>query len=327
MAITDDIAAHQNAASTLWHENLAELHELVDTAENRLTLEEGPPGASRTITQLSECQRFLNVETQALKQVNDLNLVPMSYLTDLLNASSENLAGNNTLNSHIEDLRKNGGTGTIRSAEYKVTNPQGNYTVDFNADFIRIDEALDKTLTAVYRIKTVIAGPSYDMFAALHSELSSHMANVRQNGKDAEGIKSEIEKILVQSRSHESQAKAATTEAERLRSESESIRKTVAEHEAQTTIKLATIEGILTQATNLKNSVEAFQSYFDLFQKQLETRNTDFTEGKSKVDDLINRAIAINSEIAILNQQASDMLQGATNAGLSGTFKVISDKL
>ena len=116
-------------------------------------------------------------------------------------------------------------------------------------------------------------------------------------------------------------------ELDRLKTEGEKDRKTITEYTEESTQKVTTIRAANEQAEQLKVAVQHYQSDFEVFQEELEKRETAFKTGKEQQENLINELSQIKEGTKALTEQAEGMLTGATVAGLAGSFGELRDKL
>lgn len=160
------------------------------------------------------------------------------------------------------------------------------------------------------------------------------LEGTRDAGRELNTLKKQGDQLLEETAQLKSgvgdaltKAQADSAETERLKEEAEKDRKTLAEYAADGTEKIAAIRDTGGQAEQLKTNVEGYQSQFNSFQTQLDTREEIIKTGNLDQITLIESLQTKEAEVARLITKSEAMLTGATVAGLASSFGEIRDQL
>ncbi len=93
------------------------------------------------------------------------------------------------------------------------------------------------------------------------------------------------------------------------------------------TTKLSQIKATSDDASSLQSQVNEYKEAFELFQRQLDARNIEISEGAKKQRSLLDFFDTQQSEIKRITQQSTQMLSSATVAGLAANFNAIRSEL
>lgn len=273
-----------------------------------------------------------------LKLEKDYLLVPQNYFVNLENSLSKLEDQITTIQNSLDEVKKHGGPGALDKDNFTLQSHNGKYNLDLKGFVQNINNNIDGVLDLYYRLAFILDGPRFNDFSEAFNQFSDKLKDLQRKLKELEVLEGRGEEISRQFQDNQEKASLLVSGIGSLKEESEKSRKTIAEYEAEVTQKRANILEIASQAEKLKNNVQSYQSQFDNFQNQLDTREKHFKEGKANLDQLLKMGKEeqerlteslreIEGEIKRLNDQAEDMLQGATVAGLASSFGEIRDQL
>ncbi len=262
-----------------------------------------------------------------IKIVEDTILLPQSYIDNLSTSIDRLISTYKNILDAIRNIETNGGPGQLNSASFALTSKNGQASFQLDSNFTNIWKISDSVLSNLYPLINVISGEGYvdfleflKGFEATYSQIENQRNNISVLLKEAKENSRKLQDI-------HSKCIPLQGEIERLKSESDKDRKTLTEYASEGAQSITTIRGTLDQSEKLKSNVENYKSTFDNFQNQLDEREKNFASGTERQFELLKNINDTKKIIENLNQQASDMLSGATVAGLAGSFGDIKNSL
>lgn len=107
----------------------------------------------------------------------------------------------------------------------------------------------------------------------------------------------------------------------------EKARRTTEENEQKAAAAATQIEAVRQQAATLQAQVQEYTQQFESFQKQLDNRSEALAAGNAELEQLRMGLGDKDKEVSELIGKATEMLGGATVAGLSAAYKSQMDKV
>ena len=257
----------------------------------------------------------------------DLALVPKGFVNDLDSQFSQLIQQYQDLKNHFDQLDGDGGVGNLDQNSFSVQSQNGQINFQLRDSFQPIQNSVESALVSYYRLASILKGTSFYDFSVAFGEFSRQLSEVQKTQANLSQLVADEEKAQKQVQSLRKQADVLKEELDRLKTEGEKDRKTITEYTEESTQKVTAIRASNEQAEQLQALVQNYQSTFDVFQKELEKRETTFKTGKEQQDNLIKALNEISDETKALTKQAEGMLTGATVAGLAGSFGELRDKL
>ncbi|MDT3776533.1 hypothetical protein PJI16_03040 [Nitrospira sp. MA-1] len=257
----------------------------------------------------------------------ELDLVPNKFATEFHSNLSQVTQQYQALNNSFDELKKQGGVGTLDPIGFTVQNENAQINIPIHKIFKQIQNTVENALVFYYPLANIINGPQFSDFSYAFSEFSKQLANIQRMQANLSQVVIDGEKAKKHIESLQKQADVLKEELDRLKIEGEKDRKTIAEYTEESTQKVTAIRTTNEQAEILKTGVLAYQANFESFKKELLERETTFKTGKEQQENLIKELGNIKDDIKTLTEQAEGMLTGATVAGLAGSFGDIRDKL
>lgn len=257
----------------------------------------------------------------------DLTLVPKGFVDGLDSQLSKLAQQYQDLKNHLDQLDHDGGVGNLDQNSFTLQSKNGNVTFQLENFFQQIQNSVESALVSYYLLASILNATASYNFSAAFREFSRQLSEVQKTQVNLSQLVADEEKSQKQIQSLRKQADVLKEELDRLKTEGEKDRKTITEYTEESTQKVTAIRTTNEQAEQLQVAVQHYQSEFDVFQNELEKRQTTFKTGKEQQENLINELNKIKEETKALTEQAEGMLTGATVAGLAGSFGELRDKL
>lgn len=200
------------------------------------------------------------------------------------------------------------------------------YTKSGNAIQLRsnLDEviALEDNALEPYLVLASAARPrGIGTFAAASRTLHEQAASATKLVDELEHRSSRIAEQMAALEDRENAIAAMVNESRRLVEEIEKGRKTAEENAQRVAVATASAEEVRSQASTLEAEVREYDDKFRSFQNLIENREAAITKGNTELSNLQNRLTGQEAKVNDLIAKASEMLGGATVAGLSTTYK------
>ena len=257
----------------------------------------------------------------------DLTLVPKGFVDGLDSQFSQLAQQYQDLKNHLDQLDHDGGVGNLDQNSFTLQSKNGNVTFQLQNFFQQIQNSVESALVSYYRLASILNATASYNFSAAFREFSRQLSEAQKTQANLSQLVAEQEESQKQIRSLREQADVLKEELDRLKTEGEKDRKTITEYTEESTQKVTAIRATNEQAEQLQAAVQHYQSDFDVFQNELEKRETVFKTGKEQQEKLIEELNRIKEDTKKLTKQAEGMLTGSTVAGLAGSFRDLRDKL
>ncbi len=257
----------------------------------------------------------------------NLGLVPKSLVNGLASQFSKLTERYQNLKNELDGLDSDGGIGNLDQNDFAIQSQNGQINLQLREFFQPIQDSVESALASYYRLASILRGTSFYDFSEAFRELSRQLSEAQKTQANLSKLVADEEKAQKQIQSLRKQADILKEELDRLKVEGEKDRKTITEYAEESTQKVTAIRATNEQAEQVQAAVQNYQSDFNVFQKELEKRETTFKTGKEQQENLIKELKQTKAEIEEHKEQAEKMLAGATVAGLAGSFAAIRDKL
>ena len=257
----------------------------------------------------------------------DLTLVPNEWAASFHSDLSQGTQQYQDLKNHLDQLDSDGGVGNLDQDSFSVQSNNGNINFQLQNFFQQIQNAVESALISYYRLASILNATAFHDFSAAFREFSRQLSEVQHTQANLSQLVADEEKAQKQVQSLRKQADVLKEELDRLKTEGEKDRKTITEYTEESTQKVTAIRATNEQAEQLQAAVQNYQSTFEVFQNELEKRETVFKTGKEQQEKLIEELNRIKEDTKELTKQAEGMLTGSTVAGLAGSFRDLRDKL
>lgn len=317
------------------HTNVFEhLERLTGSNDTKLDFSRRIPGSNQNLSGTDLRLGGMVDLIRGFEGTENIDLVPVMNWGGLNDQLAKINAELKVTSEILDNIELNDGPGEVIPDNFLISSNNGAVVLDLADHLKPIIDACDQALQIYYWLAVPLKGEGYHDFSkavqslserlnglhARHAELDSLFQNARTGLEHIQEKFSEISGI-------EQEASNLRAETERVKGEAELDRKSIGEYQADGTQQLATIRETSQQAETLKATVEGYSSQFDAFQAQLDQRDQTFQKGTQEQERLIGKVKEIEEEIGRLNQDANDMLGGATVAGLAGSFGKIRDEV
>jgi hypothetical protein len=224
-------------------------------------------------------------------------------------------------------------SGTLNMESFSVTHPNSG-TQNFATDLNNIVSMLKDLLKSHYPWLVMQGDKNGAQFLKIYQSLKKNYESVKNTGRTINGIKTKSENIL--SDLEETSTEAVQTldsirELEDQANESKdsisSIHKVAIEIQSLMEERQKNIESINVIAEGLKEGVNEYKDNLKEFDDALEARNALMSDLEKRHNDLITNNEELALKITELNENAEEMLSGATTSGLANEFSTYRDVL
>ncbi|MGP1256761.1 MAG: hypothetical protein ACTS10_20250 [Kiloniellales bacterium] len=252
--------------------------------------------------------------------------IPLDYASNLNTNSTEIRNIIVDLESISKEINENG-IESLNPSNYIIIIKSNNNEYNIASHLQNLMNYLEIQLKQYLTISVVLKDASFSGFSEGIHELSKNAKQLRDNAAAAlnaarqteEAQKATLELKEKANIDQISIAEALNTANGKL-SEAEAIGQKIIS-------QLDKIEELNTHANALTIKVEQYKNDFIDFQDKINERNKSFSEWEAKTENLYSQLSDQKKQIQITTETAEKMLVGATNAGLSGTFKSNLDDL
>ena len=257
----------------------------------------------------------------------DLTLVPNKLAVGFHSHLAQLAQQYQDLKNYLDGIDGDGGVGNLDQNSFAVQSKNGQINLQLQNFYQQIHNSVESTLMSYYHLANVLKEPAFFDFSAAFREFSRQVSEVQKTQANLSQLVAGQEKAQKQVQSLRKQADVLKEELDRLKTEGEKDRKTITEYTEESTQKVTAIRTTNEQAEQLQAAVQNYQSTFDVFQNELERRETTFKTGKEQQEKLIEELNRIKEDTKELTKNAEGMLTGSTVAGLAGSFGELRDKL
>lgn len=194
--------------------------------------------------------------------------------------------------------------------------------------FKAVDDTIDPLMDAFFNVLMILrpTKATYS-FQAASNALNEMISKTHALYESYRNKEDELTKGLNTAKQTEKKFEEIAKELNRLRDEGASDRKTITEYASDASDKVASISTAHNEAMELQAIVQEYDSKFQSFDRQINSRENAFSEGTQKIQELIAKFEEQRESIAALVEQSEEMLKGATVAGLAGRFEQIRNDL
>jgi len=327
-SIFEEAAKYANACLEVWPSVISFLQTAESPGGERFNQEQSIPGTDVELWWFDE--RVISV-CGLISGLGDLEsdqgaLVPLDVPTNMQNAAKNALESASTIQVYAQQSSENG-IETLNPDNWTITIKGTNEKVNIASHLQNLKKPLENLLRHYLSIAAAVKDSNFNGFSDAIRDFSDFSETIRKNSSESQiklnTITSHLNQIVkltesasVEKKSISDYLKSATDlleQSEKITSKTENIQ--------------TRIENINQSAAQLKEQIDQYNTQFDSFQKQLDGRNNSFDKLFSQVNSLYESLKNRSDQIGETINQAENMLVGATNAGLSGTFKTNLDKL
>ncbi len=317
--IIGEIQEQANRLTELQRSSIDALQNLRNQTGNVIGLGAAISDGDRSVSDLDTLTSTLIKFCEGLTGKN-FAFVPRSWLIDFTEAIKNTANSFDNLRASIASIdAQHGGMAAVDPATFTITTKSGT-TVDIRKVLSNISLNVDKAFEGYFRLRSAISAPRLSEFGELFGIFSTRRAQLDSLSKELAALVDrgvEDAKVL---KAASDAVKGTQVEVARLREEAEKDRKSSGENAGESAQRLEAIRAVQKSADELNALVTNYQASFTQFQNQLDTRNQTYEKQKAAFDSLKANLNSKDKDVARLISQAEDMLKGATNAGLAGSF-------
>lgn len=318
--LVEAIQEEGSRLASLQRSSIDALQKLVDVNGTVMSLSGAISDGDRSVSDIDTLTSSLVKFTKGFDGGKNWSFVPRVWISEYRDALKNTANSYENLANNIEAIdSQHGGLEKIDEAAFSVATKSGT-EIDLRKILSNISVNIDTAFADYFRIRPAISAPRltefsdlFSFFATRRNELDSLSRELSKLGEQGRESSALIQKAAQNVSAAENDIRRLTTEATKQRAE---IQTAVDE----TSEKVASIEEINKSAEELKSAVNSYRSTFDQFQKDINSRNTDYANKKTAYEKLKASLDKEQQRIAEISAQADDMLKGATNAGLAGSY-------
>lgn len=284
------------------------------------------PGISKSLAGIQKQFSTLLSLSNGLAEVEDVTPIPDSNLTGLRSSFQALKVAVESAQAQLGNIDATGGASGINVQAMQVTS-KGGTTVDLAALLREVHAQVQVTLTNLHYVLAIVTTRGYDAFANGVSRLAEAESRSRS-------VLSQLSQALTEGQSHAAALAALRNQGKEVQEklgvlfvEAEKLQQALSKYKETGDISLSAISAVRDQADTLKASVTAYQAEFERFRADLDTRNNQYAGQLQATEALISRLNEQQKTTDTLIQKSDDLLKGATNAALGGTFKDLMDDL
>lgn len=296
------------------------LQKLRDEQGNVINFSTPISEGDRSISDLDTLTSSLIKFTDGFNADRNWSFVPRNWITEFRDAlkntgnSFENLANNlATIDS------QHGGLASIEPPAFAIATKSGT-PIDLKKLLSNLSVNVDSGYAAYFRMRPAISAPRLSEFG----DLFVFFATRRD---ELDGLSRELSRLGEQGREAAAATQAAAStvataqkEVSRLNDEATKMEAAIKNAASETESHIKSINTAKESAEKLTESVNAYKATFDQFQNELNSRNSDYNAKKKAYEELKTLLDSEQKRIDGISLQAEDMLKGATNAGLAGSY-------
>lgn len=193
-------------------------------------------------------------------------------------------------------------------------------SVNLAPTFLELYPAVQTLLSALYQIRAM-AGINETRGISLQlSQIDAARSAQRRGYGELNRLRRATNEARRQLDETIQATKLATEEIEVIKVRASQARDEIESKNNQSTELNETTKNIQSQAEQLKATVSGYQDSFDVFQKQLDSRNEQFSKGQAEQAQILNEMTDIRKEIQRLQDRSREVLGEATMSGLTESF-------
>ncbi|HEY8384302.1 MAG TPA: hypothetical protein VIL09_19345 [Microvirga sp.] len=275
------------------------------------------PGTEATLDEVLTVARTLVEAATGLSEVKNPFFLPKNNIITL----NSSLAAAKLEFDQIVHVNANiGGISMVTNKGSYALQGQNGASTTFNGFLQNAVAHLDSALSSWSIIRSLAQTPRFQDFYEALKSVHLRQAEISKSIEQFEQIRRRLTDLQSQAEEAAKAVVSEKAETERLRTEAEKERRTISEYSSETGQKVELIRSAAQTAATLSSQVSNYAAEFSSFDNQLDARHRKIEESNDLVDELLVELQEEANEVKRLRSEASDMLIGATNAGLAGAF-------
>lgn len=252
--------------------------------------------------------------------------IPIGYI-DQLEQASQQLKNTITEMVNIIEEAKEGKIASLDPGTWEVVVNATGANLNFASYLQNFKSYSEELLTAFYQVAPIVDADKFDAFTEAVREVSEKTESVRNNVDLVSKARENAEADAAATNMQKNQAEEYSSKVENLFRSAQEILEKIEEANQYSQSQLEKVSQISSEASSLKSEVEGYETQFHTFQQSLSDRNATFQKWSIDVESLYEGLKENKEKIDDKIQRAEEMLQGATNAGLAGTFNTTLSEL
>ena len=319
-SIVSSIQEEASRLSSAQRKSLDRLQQLKDDNGNAANFAKSISDGDRSLSDIDTLTSSLIKFVEGFREDRNWAFVPRVWITEFRDALKNTANSFDALSANLNSIDdQHGGLSAIDPNTLAITAKNGTL-VELKKTLVSISANLDASFAAYFRMRPAISAPRLSEFGELFGFIS-----IRR--EELDGLSKELARLAQRAREDatiaESSSKTATSIEQELSKINSDASKILATLQAGNTESLKNIKLIETARDSAKQLAEAVTTYkasFEQFQADLEQRNSDYLQKRRSFEALALLLDTESKRIQAISSQAEDMLKGATNAGLAGSY-------
>lgn len=256
----------------------------------------------------------------------DSILVPFHYIGQLNTSVTQLFDQIETAHKETVSVKTNG-VQSLDPINWTLVELNTGQSLNFASHLQRMFPALNNCLEQYYNLQSIIGSSNFNLFSGSLKEYSKNSEEVRAKLKYIRGAHTRAVSLLKTMEENNSDVSEQIELANSNKKSIDKIKELAEASISEVADSKSSIQDVLNSSANLKSEVEEYESAFSEFKSDLNKNQEAFAEHKRSYQELFNSFDEQRDKISNIIDRSDNMLQGATNAGLSSTFDKILEKL
>lgn len=245
--------------------------------------------------------------------------VPISFIGKLDSAATKLRTHIGNIANDVLQIEEKGVT-SLDPTTWEIVVGETNANINFASHLQSLKGLVETLLQTFYQIAPITGATKFEAFSEAVRELSEKAEQVRSDAREIEETKEAADTHLSEIRSRAEQSANAHGKISEILKSAQSELSKISGADQTAQIHLTSITEISNSANELKGQVDAYAEDFEAFQLELDEKNNSYQTLSQNTQELFASLEKRNRDIESTIGRADEMLQGATNAGLAGTF-------
>ena len=318
--LIESIHAEANRLSKTQRSSIDALQKIQDEKGTAFNFSTSIIEEDRSVSDLDSLTSTMAKFAQGIYEDRNLEFVPKKWIVGFNEALKNTSNSFDALGNSIATIDgQHGGPATIDPAAYSVTT-KNNTVIDLKKLLASINVNLDDAFAAYFQLRPAISAPRLSEFGELFSFFSSRRAELDSLSRELSRLRAQSTAAASAIDEADKSAKQNLKDIEKLKGDTTNRQAEIQSAATDAATKVTAINESHRAAEQLRGAVNNYQGTFDQFQKDLDTRNQDYQTKKLAFEKLKSQLDEAEQRISQINTRADDMLVGATNAGLAGSY-------
>lgn len=324
----EDMVEVADEALHVWRE-VIEFYQTAESADGvQFNRTANIPGISHNIDWFDiRIQGCLNLaKSLKAKKILDEAPIPSIFLNEL-EASVDSLKVNISNIKTALQLVESNSIASLDPSNWIIVVTGTNQNINFASHLQTLVPLIDDCLIKFYRLSSIIGSEKFDVFTDALIEFSDKAKDIRNKTKFIRATNTKIENIFKKLKTTDSTATEYLVSVKSALDKITALQEKSSASSDEIESLKETASGIVEEARELEKEVNEYSTTFESFQKKLDEKEETYETQRKNADSLFEEFEDKRDKVTEIINQSEDMLKGATNAGLAGTFKTTLTEL